>query len=66
MSKKSKRTISYGNRNSAGILTRDEFNPDYSNTKRELKRIGILAGSFIAILVVLSFFQDSILKLFVK
>jgi len=66
MSKKSKRQISYGSKNSTGILNRDEFNPDYSNTKRELKRIGILAGSFIALLVLLSFFQDSILKLFIK
>jgi hypothetical protein len=33
-----------------------EFNPDYSNTKRDLKRIGLLAGSFFAILIVLSFF----------
>jgi hypothetical protein len=33
-----------------------EFNPDYSEVKRELKRIGILAGSFFAILIVLSFF----------
>lgn len=33
-----------------------EFNPDYSNIKKELKRIGILAGSFFAILIVLSFF----------
>jgi ribosome assembly protein YihI (activator of Der GTPase) len=66
MSKKSKRQVSYGTKNNASILTRDEFNPDYSNTKRELKRIGILAGSFIALLVVLSFFQNSILKLFIK
>jgi hypothetical protein len=33
-----------------------EFNPDYSHTKYDLKRIGILAGSFFAILIVLSFF----------
>lgn len=33
-----------------------EFNPDYSSVKKDLKRIGILAGSFFAILVVLSFF----------
>ena len=33
-----------------------EFNPDYSTIKQELKRIGILAGSFFAILIVLSFF----------
>ena len=31
------------------------FNPDYSPIVRDLKRIGLLAGSFIAILVILSF-----------
>jgi len=36
--------------------TRTEFNPDYTHVKRDLKRIGILAGSFFAILIVLSFF----------
>jgi hypothetical protein len=46
--------------------TRVEFNPDYSTTKRELRRIGILAASFFAILIVLSFFQDKLLKLFLK
>ena len=33
-----------------------EFNPDYSNIKQELKRIGILAGGFFVILIALSFF----------
>lgn len=33
-----------------------EFNPDYSYVKKDLTRIAILAGSFIVILVVLSFF----------
>ncbi len=33
-----------------------EFNPDYSHVRSDLKRIGILAGSFISVLVVLSFF----------
>ena len=32
-----------------------EFNPDYSYVIRDLKRIGILAGSFIAVLIVLAF-----------
>jgi hypothetical protein len=35
---------------------RTEFNPDYTHVKRDLKRIGILAGSFFVILIVLSFF----------
>ncbi len=33
-----------------------EFNPDYSYIIRDLKRIGALAGSFLAVLIVLSFF----------
>ena len=33
-----------------------EFNPDYTEIKNDLKRIGILAGSFFVILIVLSFF----------
>jgi hypothetical protein len=33
-----------------------EFNPDYGYIKRDLRRIGTLAGSFFVILVVLAFF----------
>jgi hypothetical protein len=33
-----------------------EFNPDYTHVKRDLGRIGVLAGSFFVILIVLSFF----------
>ncbi|GAP11537.1 hypothetical protein BECAL_02726 [Bellilinea caldifistulae] len=33
-----------------------EFNPDYTPIIKDLKRIGVLAGSFIALLIVLSFF----------
>jgi hypothetical protein len=32
-----------------------EFNPDYSYVKKDLKRIGTLAGSFLVLLIVLSF-----------
>jgi hypothetical protein len=35
---------------------RTEFNPDYTHVKRDLRRIGVLAGSFFALLIVLSFF----------
>ena len=35
---------------------RVEFNPDYSLVKKDLARIGMLAGFFIVVLVVLSFF----------
>ena len=33
-----------------------EFNPDYSQTKHDLRRIGVLAVTFFAILIGLSFF----------
>lgn len=33
----------------------NEFNPDYSDVKRDLKRIGILASTFFVILIVLTF-----------
>lgn len=33
-----------------------EFNPDYSDVIKDLKRIGILASVFFAVLVGLSFF----------
>jgi hypothetical protein len=32
-----------------------EFNPDYTYVKKDLTRIAILAGSFITIMVVMSF-----------
>ncbi len=32
-----------------------EFNPDYSQTIKDLKRIGILAGTFFALLIILAF-----------
>ena len=33
----------------------EQFHADYTHVKRDLRRIGLLAGSIIAILVVLSF-----------
>jgi hypothetical protein len=41
---------------SHGRAVASEFNPDYTYVKQDLKRIGILAGSFFVILVALSFF----------
>jgi hypothetical protein len=32
-----------------------DFNPDYSDTIRDLRRIGMLAGSFFALLIILAF-----------
>jgi hypothetical protein len=43
-----------------------EFNPDYSIIKRDLKHIGLLAGTFFAILIVLAIFQNQLIALFVK
>lgn len=37
-------------------LSSSDFNPDYTFIKKDLRRIGILAGSFIGILIVLTFF----------
>ncbi len=67
MSKKSKRQTSKNGTRSAQPLPAvkipasmankpAEFNPDYSYVKKDLRRIGLLAGSFVTILVVLSFF----------
>jgi hypothetical protein len=54
MSRKSRRQVS----KSAAFIApqRTEFNPDYTQTKRDLRRIGVLAGSFFVILVALKFF----------
>ena len=32
-----------------------DFNPDYTDVKRDLKRIGVLASTFFIILIALSF-----------
>lgn len=68
MSKKHKRNVSRQVSGStfAQPIRTAEFNPDYSNTKRELRRIGILAGTFVTILVILALFQDKLLAIFMK
>jgi hypothetical protein len=53
MAKKTRRTTSVS---MAPGTARTEFNPDYSYVKKDLIRIGTLAGFFITVLVVLSFF----------
>jgi hypothetical protein len=66
MAKKQKRKISAGTvsqqqtetKSKAAVSSRSssaEFNPDYTAVKKDLRRIGILAGSFFAILIALSF-----------
>jgi len=54
MAKKRKRQV---NRLSTRVSsTREvEFNPDYSDVKKDLKTIGALASFFVVVLVVLSF-----------
>ncbi len=68
MSKKSKRQVSRQVARPLSTLAAKttEFNPDYSTTRHELRRIGILAATFVAILVVLAIFQNQLLALFVK
>ena len=65
MSKKRKRQIrstAYPEVTSAPAVgsvirtARDDFNPNYAPVIKDLRRIGFLAGSFLVILVVLSFF----------
>ena len=53
MAKRTKRTTTVSVTPSG---SRTEFNPDYSAVKKDLKRIGSLAGFFVAVLIVLSFF----------
>jgi hypothetical protein len=57
MAKKSKRQAAKVTTVSVTPSTaRTEFNPDYSYVKKDLTRIGTLAGFFIVVLVALSFF----------
>lgn len=52
MAKNSKRQSRASISAARGVV---EFNPDYTDVKNDLKRIGTLAGMFFVILVVLSF-----------
>lgn len=63
MAKKSKRqssrasrraTSSYKSSGGSQALSRD-FDPDYTHVITDLKRIGVLAGSFFVVLIILSF-----------
>jgi hypothetical protein len=60
MSKKSKKGYkqiikSQGASTTVPTSQSNEFNPDYTDVKRDLKRIGVLAGTFFVILIALSF-----------
>ncbi|HEX6033258.1 MAG TPA: hypothetical protein VFY83_02445 [Anaerolineales bacterium] len=57
MAKRTKRTTTSVSITPTSTQTaRTEFNPDYTYVKRDLARIGTLAGFFIVVLVALSFF----------
>jgi len=55
MAKKSKRQV---NRRPTKVsaIRADDFNPDYTAVRKDLKTIGSLAGFFVIVLIVLSFF----------
>jgi hypothetical protein len=59
MSKKSKKnyrsTSQIKTKSSATVQSNAEFNPDYTDVIKDLKRIGTLAITFFVILVALSF-----------
>ncbi|NLG71587.1 MAG: hypothetical protein GX495_06050 [Chloroflexi bacterium] len=55
MAKKSRRTTVRAFSQGPARTFEREFNPDYTYVKKDLRRIGILAGSFFAVLIVLSF-----------
>lgn len=55
MAKKNKRPSSLSTSGSVSAQ-KVEFNPDYTQVKKDLARIGTLAGVFFVVLIVLSFF----------
>ncbi len=64
MAKKSKRQVNRSSGSSvAPVMTSEssrsfdrDFNPDYTHVINDLKRIGVLAASFLVVLIILSFF----------
>lgn len=55
MAKKNKRPVAAVTATTSAPV-KTEFNPDYSMVKKDLVRIGSLAGFFILVLIALSFF----------
>jgi hypothetical protein len=55
MTKRTRRTTTTTVSVTPSASSRSEFNPDYSIVRKDLKRIGTLAGIFITLLIVLSF-----------
>ena len=56
MAKKSRRMTSTSVSMASSATKGVEFNPDYTYVKKDLSRIGMLAGFFFVALIVLSFF----------
>ena len=56
MAKKTRKSSPTFSSVKSGVSAAEEFNPDYSQVKSDLKRIGVLAGSFFVLTIVLSFF----------
>ncbi len=56
MAKKNRRTSTTSVSMAASPSRGAEFNPDYTYVKKDLSRIGVLAGVFFVALIVLSFF----------
>ncbi len=54
MAKKSKRQVNRRTKKISAIRG-DDFNPDYTAVRKDLKTIGTLASFFVAVLIVLSF-----------
>ncbi len=52
---KKNRTTRKPTRTARAPRAAEEFNPDYTEIKSDLRRIGLLAGMFLAILIALSF-----------
>lgn len=55
MAKRTKRQVNRRSKNVSAIRG-DDFNPDYTAVKKDLRTIGSLAGFFVVVLIVLSFF----------
>jgi hypothetical protein len=65
MAKKNERRVSKPSSLTTGSrLAEPIFNPDYSYVKNDLRRIGILAGSIFAGLIVLYFLMPLIFPLY--
>ncbi|HMK08540.1 MAG TPA: hypothetical protein VK449_05865 [Anaerolineales bacterium] len=58
MAKRSAPSVSAPGRPATRVAAVQDFQPDYSYVRADLRRIAILAVSFISLLVVLSFFID--------